>query len=495
MRSVLKAAFGDLSKQAEQAFDLLGNDELLSVEGYEPLPTAAHAQFSVQLAERLGAALDADPSLGGDVCLTSDALSQACLDAAISRWSFPIFHRALSPLELEGYRQVAREEGIGQVVAELLLSPEMLLLIELGGEVGTDSQLAATQEERAAQLAFSLTGGPPDEAWFQRFMAAAGSEESERMAAIELTQTSGFEARIRELFSLYLGIRSQPRVQAFEGLLRGLEPRALEREMRAELERFQEHVLSSSGNQFAELLTSPLAFPEGELAELLGVAAAPLGVELSERPGILLRAATLSDGQNHTSPILRGLFVLEQFLCVELPTPDPNLVQERLSEVTTDRLKQTTRERVDAVTQSPACAACHGVINSFGFALEGFDAIGRARELELVFDEAGEVVAEHAVDVAVDVATLPTQSVTSAAELAFAIAADPRSAECFARRALQLVQLAEHTDSCALERSTEALTADNAELGVALLESAVSRSRGGLRIPTDAQLPAEEANP
>ena len=42
----------------------------------------------------------------------------------------------------------------------------------------------------------------------------------------------------------------------------------------------------------------------------------------------------------------------------------------------------TTRERVALQTKPMACAACHGVMNPLGFALENFDAVGRYREKE-----------------------------------------------------------------------------------------------------------------
>jgi hypothetical protein len=39
-----------------------------------------------------------------------------------------------------------------------------------------------------------------------------------------------------------------------------------------------------------------------------------------------------------------------------------------------------TRERVALQTKGGACMTCHGTINSLGFTLERFDAVGRLRE-------------------------------------------------------------------------------------------------------------------
>jgi len=43
----------------------------------------------------------------------------------------------------------------------------------------------------------------------------------------------------------------------------------------------------------------------------------------------------------------------------------------------------TTRQRVDLQTRPVACQTCHTMINPLGFALEDFDAIGRARTAEV----------------------------------------------------------------------------------------------------------------
>ena len=42
----------------------------------------------------------------------------------------------------------------------------------------------------------------------------------------------------------------------------------------------------------------------------------------------------------------------------------------------------TTRERIALQTNEESCAGCHAVINPLGFALEGFDAVGRHRDME-----------------------------------------------------------------------------------------------------------------
>ena len=102
------------------------------------------------------------------------------------------------------------------------------------------------------------------------------------------------------------------------------------------------------------------------------------GVRRFGRGGILAQAAVLSKyaGASRTSAILRGDWVSETLLGERLPRPPQNVPQ--LPEVAPAGL--TERQLVEKHSSDPACAKCHERIDPYGFALEGFDAIGRARQ-------------------------------------------------------------------------------------------------------------------
>ncbi|NIP92900.1 MAG: DUF1592 domain-containing protein [Akkermansiaceae bacterium] len=95
------------------------------------------------------------------------------------------------------------------------------------------------------------------------------------------------------------------------------------------------------------------------------------------RGGILGFATTLAkqSGASRTSAILRGNWVYETLLGERLPRPPrdvpqlPDSVPAGLSE----------RELIARHSSDPACAKCHDRIDAYGFALEGYDAIGRKR--------------------------------------------------------------------------------------------------------------------
>lgn len=101
------------------------------------------------------------------------------------------------------------------------------------------------------------------------------------------------------------------------------------------------------------------------------------GLRASARGGILAMASTLAkqSGASRTSPILRGNWVSEFLLGDRLPKPPkgvPVLPESAPANV-------TERQLIELHSSDPACARCHQRIDPFGFALEGFDTIGRLR--------------------------------------------------------------------------------------------------------------------
>jgi hypothetical protein len=80
---------------------------------------------------------------------------------------------------------------------------------------------------------------------------------------------------------------------------------------------------------------------------------------------------------NRTSPVVRGKWLLENFLNYSPPPPPPNVPD--LPAVGKDQQKMTLRQRIETHRQNPVCASCHNIMDPLGFALENYDAIGRYR--------------------------------------------------------------------------------------------------------------------
>jgi hypothetical protein len=82
-----------------------------------------------------------------------------------------------------------------------------------------------------------------------------------------------------------------------------------------------------------------------------------------------------------TSPVQRGVWVLENIVGAPVPTPPPN-VPALEEQAGTKNHPRTLREQMELHTTRPFCAGCHKIMDPVGFALENFDAIGRWRTEE-----------------------------------------------------------------------------------------------------------------
>ncbi|HEY0706955.1 MAG TPA: DUF1592 domain-containing protein [Polyangia bacterium] len=160
---------------------------------------------------------------------------------------------------------------------------------------------------------------------------------------------------------------------------------ALRAEMANETETFGVHVTLDLHAGVRELLTAPYGFSTERLAPLYGLTGVtgpehrktPLG---DDRSGVLTLAGVLATTSlpHRVSPTVRGKFVLEHLLCT--PPPPPPSQTPPLADAAPEG---TTRERLTSLLQgSPACQGCHSLIDPPGFALDGFDVIGRARTVE-----------------------------------------------------------------------------------------------------------------
>jgi mono/diheme cytochrome c family protein len=98
----------------------------------------------------------------------------------------------------------------------------------------------------------------------------------------------------------------------------------------------------------------------------------------SPRGGLLTQASVLKVTANGTttSPVLRGVWVMERIVGKPLPPPPPGV-----GAIEPDiRGAATIREQLDKHRSVASCAVCHTKIDPPGFALESFDVFGGWRD-------------------------------------------------------------------------------------------------------------------
>lgn len=107
-------------------------------------------------------------------------------------------------------------------------------------------------------------------------------------------------------------------------------------------------------------------------------------VDLSgtDRGGFITIGSTLSatSTENRTSPIRRGVWVMERILGEHFEQPEdvPDL-KETQKKATDQKLKLSHGEILKMHSSQAGCASCHKYIDPIGFGLEGFDQLGMNR--------------------------------------------------------------------------------------------------------------------
>lgn len=176
---------------------------------------------------------------------------------------------------------------------------------------------------------------------------------------------------------------------------------AMRSAMYEEARLFFESIVRENRN-VASFVDCDYTFLNGTVAALYGLDKKVTGsrwrkVKLTDanRGGILGMPAILAvtSFPDRSSPVKRGVWVLEQVLGEHVPPPPPDVpALEKQDKQTIANL--TLRQRTELHQKDPACANCHKVLDPIGFGLENFDAIGRWRDKDDsggAIDAAGEL--------------------------------------------------------------------------------------------------------
>lgn len=137
-----------------------------------------------------------------------------------------------------------------------------------------------------------------------------------------------------------------------------------------------------------DFVDSDYTFLNATLASIYGLEKTVTGPEMrkvkledTNRGGILGMPSVLAmtSFPNRTSPVKRGVWVLEQVLGEHVPPAPPNVPPlEKQDKQAVENL--TLRKRTELHRTNPVCANCHKILDPIGFGLENFDAIGRWRD-------------------------------------------------------------------------------------------------------------------
>ncbi|MDR3638426.1 MAG: DUF1592 domain-containing protein [Isosphaeraceae bacterium] len=104
----------------------------------------------------------------------------------------------------------------------------------------------------------------------------------------------------------------------------------------------------------------------------------------SPRGGLLTQGSVLvvTSNPTRTSPVKRGLFVLDNILGTPAPPPPPDVPQLEEAEKTFKNREPTLREVLEIHRSKALCNSCHSRMDPLGLALENFNALGMWRDKE-----------------------------------------------------------------------------------------------------------------
>lgn len=352
------------------------------------------------MAETLAGRAVAEPAIFSRI-VPCDAASAGCSDQFLRTFGERVFRRPLISEELTSFQQLfgaaaalvqsgdGFRDGVRLTLEAMFQSPQFLYRADAGQQTGSDGRLPLTDWEVASRLSYLLYDSMPDAELFDA--ARSGSlhtpDQIEKEARRMLTHAR-VAAKLgsfhEQAWQFGRFARISPDRATYPNVPANFVPR-----VRESAERFVGAVLASGGG-LEELLTAPYAFIDDGLAPLYG-RQAPAGAAGSfqrvdftdgERQGLLMQVGYLASNAYaiKTDPIHRGLFVIRNLLCRQIPDPPPGAATTPLPE--THEPINTTRDEIRILTGQSFCPTCHSNINPPGFAFEGFDAAGQARASE-----------------------------------------------------------------------------------------------------------------
>lgn len=306
---------------------------------------------------------------------------------------------ALSSMRTEA---LSFEKGIAKAFTAILSSPYFLYRVEQSLPPASQINYPLIDEfALASRLSYFFWSTMPDDELFE--LAAAGLLRKNLDAQVMRMLEDEKSGAIAENFvGQWLQSRDIPLIGLNERAIlagdgrpdRSFRLQANVRDaMRQETEMSFQHVLKNNLS-LLELLDSDYTFLNEALAKHYGID----GVDHrdmrkvylpanSYRGGILTQGTILGVTSNptRTSPVKRGLFILENILGTPTPPAPPDVPElEEAQQKFADGHVPNMRELMEVHREQALCRSCHERMDPLGLALENFNAMGMWRD-----DQAG----------------------------------------------------------------------------------------------------------
>lgn len=323
----------------------------------------------------------------------TEVAEERCAKTILSALARRAFRRPATVADVEmllGFYRDGREAssfevGIQAAVERVLVDPEFLFRMETDpAEALPGTAYPVSDLELASRLSFFLWSSIPDDELLN--VATRGelrdpamlSQQVRRMLADSRSAAlvENFASQWLQLRKLRNAVPDTATYTAFDENLRDA--------MWQETQLFIEHELQQD-RALVNMLRANYTFANERLAEhygipdVYGVHFRPVSYPDDTRSGLLGHASilTITSYANRTSPVVRGVWLLENFLGTPPAPPPPDVPS--LPSARGGEKARSVRERLEQHRANAVCASCHDSIDPLGYALEEYDAIGRWR--------------------------------------------------------------------------------------------------------------------
>ncbi|WP_310820550.1 DUF1592 domain-containing protein [Stratiformator vulcanicus] len=331
--------------------------------------------------------------------ISSESLSNLSIEQLVNRILPLAFRRDVDDAEIRHYVAIgqsasadgaSRTEALRLTLAAILNSPHFLYLVEEPPSDAERGSYQLTDFELASRLSYFLWSTMPDEELFAVARARKLSKPEELRRQAERMLADPKAAELSEGFGVgWTGADRIRGVMPEPFLFKNVFSTALHDSMAREPSEFFDTVRRENRSliNFIDSDFVVINAPLAELYQIDGVKGfAFRKVDLpddSPRGGLLTQAGilTMTSEATRTSPVKRGIYLLETIFNRPPDPPPPNAGS--LEAQQTDELRPVS-SKLAAHRENPACASCHQRIDPYGLAMENFDPIGRWRDEDIV---------------------------------------------------------------------------------------------------------------
>ncbi len=283
----------------------------------------------------------------------------------------------------EGRKGATFDDGIEYALRFVLASPQFLVRGEREpAAIRAGQPYRITDLELASRLSFFLWSSIPDD----ELITVAGQGRLSQPKVLEqqvrrMLADPRSESLVSNFAQQLLYLRNLPATSP-DGIFYPNWDNELRIGLQRESELFFDSIIREDRN-ILDLLTADYTFVNERLARHYGIPnvygarfrRVTLPPEMSYRRGLLGKGSFLAVTwtQNfRSSPVKRGVWVLENILGTPPPEPPPNVPP--LEDTKDEGKVLTLREQMTRHRGAPTCAGCHKIMDPIGFALENFDA-------------------------------------------------------------------------------------------------------------------------